>query len=135
MALEPDGRVIVAGYFHPSGNTNQADVTLCRFLPSAPQIGSFTASAYTVTAGSSVTLTAANITDENPGSSVAQVAFYIMVNGSPVQLGNVTHNTDGSWSCAFDTTGYASGTYTLYAQATDNFGALGNPVDLTLTIQ
>jgi uncharacterized delta-60 repeat protein len=135
MALQPDGRVIVAGYYSPSGNTYLKDVALCRFLPSAPQIGSFTASAYTVTAGSSVTLTALNITDENSGSSVTQVAFYIMVNGSPVQLGNVTHNTDGSWSCAFDTTGYASGTYTLYAQATDNYGALGNPVAFTLTIQ
>jgi hypothetical protein len=135
MALEPDGRVIVAGYFHPSGNSNQADVTLCRFLPSAPQIGSFTASAYTVTAGSSVTLTASNITDENSGSSVAQVALYIMVNGNRVQLGYGTHNSDGSWSYVFDTTGYAAGTYTLYAQATDNYGALGNPVALTLTIQ
>jgi uncharacterized delta-60 repeat protein len=135
MAMQPDGRVIVAGYTRPSGTPYPTDVALCRFLPSAPQIGSFTASAYTVTAGSSVTLTASNITDENSGSSVAQVAFYIMVNGNPVQLGNVTHNTDGSWSCAFDTTGYASGTYTLYAQATDNYGALGNPVDLTLTIQ
>jgi uncharacterized delta-60 repeat protein len=132
MALQPDGRVILAGYIASSGIT---DVALCRFLPSAPQIGSFTASAYTVTAGSSVTLTAANITDENSGSSVAQVAFYIMVNGNRVQLGYGTHNSDGSWSYAFDTTGYASGTYTLYAQATDNYGALGNPVALTLTIQ
>jgi uncharacterized delta-60 repeat protein len=135
MALQPDGRVIMAGITRRSGTTFPTDVALCRFLPAAPQIGSFTASNSTVTAGSSVTLTVANITDENPSSNVAQVAFYIMINGSPVLLGYGTHNSDGSWSYAFDTTGYASGTYTLYAQATDNYGALGNPVALTLTVQ
>jgi hypothetical protein len=50
---------------------------LARYLPSAPQIGSFTASPNPVTAGSSVTRTTWNITDGNPTSAVMQTAFYV----------------------------------------------------------
>jgi uncharacterized delta-60 repeat protein len=134
FALQPDGRVLLAGE-GKSTSTGPMDVALARLLTSAPQIGSFTANPNPVTSGSSTTLTVSNITDANPSATVAQVAFYIMVNGNPLLLGYGTHNSDGSWSLAFDTAGYAPGAYTLYAQATDNYGALGNPVDLTLTIQ
>jgi uncharacterized delta-60 repeat protein len=135
FALQPDGRVLLAGNARPTSNTYPVDVALVRFLTSAPQIGSFNANPNPVPSGSTATLTAANITDANPGATVAQVAFYIMIDGSGVLLGEGTQNSDGSWSYAFDTTGYAAGTYTLAAQATDSFGALGNPVALTLTIQ
>jgi uncharacterized delta-60 repeat protein len=135
FALQPDGRVLLAGNARPSSATYPADVALVRFLASAPQIGSFTAAPNPVTSGSTTTLTVSNITDNNPGATVTQVAFYIMINGSGILLGYGTHNSDGSWSYVFDTTGYASGTYTLYAQATDSYGALGNPVALTLTVQ
>jgi uncharacterized delta-60 repeat protein len=135
MALQPDGRVLLAGAARPTSATYPTDIALVRFLASAPQIGSFTANLNPVLSGSTTTLTVSNITDNNPGATVTQVAFYIMVNGSGVLLGYGTHNSDGSWSYAFDTTGYTSGTYTLYAQATDSYGVLGNPVALTLTIQ
>ncbi len=135
LALQPDGRVLLAGYARPTPNTVPTDVALVRFLASAPQIGSFTANPNPVTSGSTTTLAASSITDANPSATVAQVAFYIMIDGSGVLLGNGTHNSDGSWSYAFDTTGYAPGTYTLGAQATDSYTALGNPVSLTLTIQ
>ncbi len=134
MALQPDGRVLLAGYAQPT-STGPIEVALVRFLASAPQIGSFTANPSSVPSGSTTTLTASNITDNNPGATVNQVAFYIMINGSGVLLGYGTENSDGSWSYAFDTTGYASGTYTLAAQATDDYGVFGNPVALTLTIQ
>jgi len=135
LSLQPDGRVLLAGEARPTSATYPTDVALVRFLASAPQIGSFTANPNPVPSGSSTTLTASNLTDYNPGATVSQVAFYIMVNGSGVLLGYGTQNSDGSWSYAFDTTGYASGTYTLFAQATDSDGVLGNPVALTLTIQ
>src|SRR5262249_53419976 len=49
-----------------------------------PQLGSFTASPNKVPAGSSVTLTAANVVALNPGSTVTQVAFYQDSNGDSV---------------------------------------------------
>jgi uncharacterized delta-60 repeat protein len=135
LALQPDGRILLAGYARPTSNPSPTDVALVRFLASAPQIGSFTANPNPVPPGSTTTLSVSNITDNNPGATVAQVAFYIMIDGTGVLLGYGTKNSDGSWSYAFDTTGYAPGTYTLYAQATDSYGVLGNPVALTLTIQ
>ena len=108
---------------------------MARFLPSAPQVGSFAASAYTVSSGSSVTLTASNISDGNPGATVTQVAFYY-VDGSGNQqlLGYGTQTSPGVWTFSF-TVSLAPGSYTLYAQATDSFGAVGDPVALTLTVQ
>jgi uncharacterized delta-60 repeat protein len=135
MALQPDGRVIVAGYVRPSGNTYPTDVALCRFLASAPQVGAFAASASTVTSGSSVTLTASNISDGNPGATVTQVAFYYVdSSGTQQLLGYGTQSSPGVWTFTF-TISLAPGTYTLFAQATDSFGALGDPVALTLTVQ
>jgi uncharacterized delta-60 repeat protein len=135
LALQPDGRVLLAGLARPTSASYPTDVALVRFLASAPQIGSFTGDPNPVLSGSTTTLTASNITDNNPGATVTQVAFYIMIDGSGVLLGYGKKNSDGSWSYAFDTTGYASGTYTLAAQATDSYGVFGNPVALTLTIE
>jgi uncharacterized delta-60 repeat protein len=122
VVIQSDGKILLGG----SG--------LARYLPSAPQIGSFTASAYTVASGSSLTLTATNITDGNPGSSVTQVAFYAQVNGSNTLLGYGTQSSPGTWTFTF-TVSLAPGTYTLFAQATDTFGALGDLAALTLTVQ
>ncbi len=132
LAIQPDGKAVFAG--QAAAGTNSTDFVLFRLLASAPQIGVFSAMPNPVISGSSFTLTAGNITAGNPGASVTQVAYYIVINGNSILLGDGTQNSDGSWSYAFDTTGYAPGTYTLYAQATDSYGAFGNPVALTLAI-
>jgi uncharacterized delta-60 repeat protein len=126
MALEPDGRLVLAG--------TTGEVALVRFLGSAPQVGSFTASPNPVTSGSSLTLTASNITDGNPNSTVTQVAFYY-IDGTGTQqvLGYGTSDGHGNWTLTY-TVGLPAGTYTLYAQATDNYGALGDPLALTLQV-
>jgi uncharacterized delta-60 repeat protein len=134
-ALQSDGRIVLAGGARQTSAPGGWSWALARYLTSAPQIGTFTASSYAPPADGSVTLTASNITDGNPGAAVTQLAFFIMIDGAPQFLGYGTQNSDGSWSYAFDTTGYAPGTYTLYAQATDNYGTVGDPVALTLTIQ
>jgi uncharacterized delta-60 repeat protein len=64
-----DGKIIAAG-----GTLTAFE--LARYLPSQPQIGSFTASPNPVTTGSSLTLSASSITDGNAGSSITEVAFY-----------------------------------------------------------
>ncbi len=135
LALEPDGRLVLAGAAERAVVNPPTDVVLVRFLASAPQIGSFTANPNPVTSGSSTTLTASNITDGNPNSTITQVTFYYFdANGNKVILGYGASDGLGDWILNF-TVNLASGTYTLYAQAQDNYGVLGDPDALTLTVQ
>jgi uncharacterized delta-60 repeat protein len=136
VAIQPDGK-IVAATFANVGNSSMAAFMLARYGASAAQIGSFTASPNPVTAGSSVTLTASNITLADPTSTITQVAFYyIDSSGNQVTLGTVTVSSGGAWTLTSSTGfGLTTGTYTLYAQAEDSDGILGDPLALTLTVQ
>jgi guanyl-specific ribonuclease Sa len=90
---------------------------------SQPTIGSFTVSPTTVTAGTEVTLTASNVSES--GGTISNVTFYLESNGTPgLQIGSDTLVSTGvhsgtSWLVGDYTTGFASGTYTYYAVATD----------------
>lgn len=122
MALEPDGRIVVAGFYE--GTTSE--VVLARFLMTGPRIGSLTASP---AGGGGVTLTASDITDGNPGAIVAQVSFYYFdPGGTKVNLGGGIPDGSGAWSV--DVT-LPPGT-TVYAQAEDSLGAFGDPADILL---
>jgi uncharacterized delta-60 repeat protein len=143
IALQPDGSLVVAGYARPTTNISPTDVDLVRFLGSAPQIGSFTASPSPAPAGSSVTLTAAGISDGNPNSTTTQVAFYLDSNndgkletgsGGDQLLGYGTKQPDGSWTFNWSTTGLTAGTYTLFAQAEDSDGVFGDPFSQSVTL-
>jgi uncharacterized delta-60 repeat protein len=136
LTLEPDGRLVLVGDAQPANavNNHPTDVALVRFLASAPQIGSFTASPNPVTSGSSLTLTASNITDGNPNSIITQVTFYYKdSNGNKVVLGYGTEDSSGNWNLTFNVS-LTAGTYTIYAQAEDNYGVLGDPDSLSLTV-
>ena len=87
-----------------------------------------------MTAGSSLTLTANNITDEIPSATITQVAFYVQINGTNTLLGYGTQSSTGVWTLTF-TVNLAPGTYTLYAQAEDGYGIFGDLVALALTVQ
>jgi uncharacterized delta-60 repeat protein len=135
MALEPDGRLLLAGTDALNNPNGPTEVALVRFLGSAPQVGSFTASPNPVASGSSTTLTASNISDGNPNYTIKQVAFYyIDGTGTKQVLGYGTADGLGNWVLSF-TVNLAPGTYTLYAQAEDGYGAFGDPLALTLTVQ
>src|SRR5262249_15510204 len=134
LAIAPDGRFVVAG-------TLSGAFSAARFLASAPQIGSFTASPNPVTAGGNVTLTASSITDTNPNSTITQVALYVDSNndgilepGTDTLLGYAAQTSPGVWTFTF-TVNLAPGTYTLFTQAEDTYGAFGDPVLLALTVQ
>jgi hypothetical protein len=85
-----------------------------------------------VTAGSIVTLTAGNVAPLNPGSTVTQVAFYVDSNGDGVldtgdtRLSGTLTQSAGTWTLGLDTTGWALGTYKLFAQAEDSYGAFSD---------
>jgi uncharacterized delta-60 repeat protein len=129
LALEPDGRIVAAG----SLLTSTGGFALARFIDYGPEVGSFTASPNPVTAGSSLTLTAGNISDEIPGAAITQVAFYVQINGTNTLLGNGTQSSAGVWTLTF-TVNLTPGTYTLNAQAEDNYGFFGDPNTLTLQV-
>jgi uncharacterized delta-60 repeat protein len=130
MALEPDGRIIVGG----SALTSTGGFALARFVAYGPEVGSFTASPDTVTAGSSLTLTASNISDEVLSATITQVTFSVQINGTNTLLGQGTQSSTGVWTLTF-TVNLAPGTYTLYAQAEDSYGILGDPLAWKLTVQ
>jgi uncharacterized delta-60 repeat protein len=129
VQIERDGRaVFVTNNYGPF-----------RLLSSAPQIGSFTANPNPAPAGSTVTLSATGLTDGNPGATVTQVAFYADTNGDGVLDAGDTligygTNASGTWTLNWSTIGYAAGTYTLFAQASDNLGAVGDPDLLNLQL-
>jgi uncharacterized delta-60 repeat protein len=139
-ALEPNGTIVVAG----GGNvvaTGAPCIFLARYLPSEPEIGSFTTSPNPVTSGSTTTLTVSGITDVNPNASIPQVAFYLDSNhdgvletGSDTLIGYATQTSPGLWTLNY-TVNLAAGTYTLFAQAEDNYGLFSNPFALSLTVQ
>jgi hypothetical protein len=106
-------------------------------LPDEPLIGSLTASANPVSAGSSLTVTASNITDANPGASITQLAIYVEnADGSNTLLGYGTQSQTipGTWTFTVATSGWPSGAHTLFAQAKDSDGVLGDPLAITETL-
>jgi len=103
------------------------------FITQRPQIGSFTASAATVSAGDSFTLTASDITDPNPGATITQVGLWVNgFGGQPNWL--ATETSRGVWTYTFDTTGWTPGTYTFYAQAVDSYGVPSSVVAVTVQV-
>ncbi len=133
VAVQPDGKIIAAGRIGSSGSS-KANFVVARYLPSQPVIGSFTASPNPVTAGSSLTLTASNITDGNPSSTITQVTYYyIDSTGTRQVLGMGTQTSPGVWTLTF-TVELASGNYTIFAQAKDSYGVFGDPLALSLQV-
>jgi uncharacterized delta-60 repeat protein len=132
VLIQPDGKIVAAGYTTING---KVDYMLARYLPSEPEIGSFTANPNPVTSGSTTTLTVSNITDGNPNSTITQVAFFYYDNtGAPHVLGYGTQTSPGVWTLNY-TVNLSAGTYTIYAQDEDSYGVFGDPFALTLTVQ
>jgi hypothetical protein len=73
------GKIVVVGR---ASNGTKDNFLVARYLPSEPEIGPFTANPNPVTGASCTTLTASNITDGNPSSTITPVAFYVQVNGT-----------------------------------------------------
>ncbi|MGN6369261.1 MAG: hypothetical protein ACTHN5_13450 [Phycisphaerae bacterium] len=102
-----------------------------------PTIGSFTVSPTTVQAGATVTLTAGNVSET--GGSISTVNFYRETNGtagfqtSDTLVGSGTAN-GSTWTLNTPTAGFAAGTYTYYAVATDGTSHTSAASSATLTV-
>jgi hypothetical protein len=140
--LAAAGNDFVAVWGMPNGSsTDQASIFFRRATAVRPQIGSFTASPHPESAGASLTLTAANVVDLDPGSTVTQVAFYqdsngdgVLESGTDTFLGYGVQTSPGVWTLTFSTAGLTGGTYTLFAQAEDSYGVFSTPLPLTLVV-
>jgi uncharacterized delta-60 repeat protein len=139
VALEPDGRIVVAGS-QDYRTTGHYSFALARFLSAGPQVGSFTTSLNPAPVGSHLTLSASRLTDAIPAAIITQVAFYVDSNGdgilepgSDTLLGNSAQTSPGIWALTFTIT-LTPGTYTLFAQAEDSYGVFGDPVAFTLQV-
>ena len=111
------------------------------YLPGStatPAIGSFSASPATVAAGATVTLTAANVAE--PGGSIANVKFYRETDGTAgLQTGGDTlvgtgTATGTTYAVSAATAGFAAGTYTYYAVATDSVGTASATATTAVTV-
>src|SRR5205085_12057879 len=98
-----------------------------------PAVGALSDNPDPVAAGNSLTLAASNVTDDG---TIASVSFYRESNNEPgLQVGDqgdtlvtsTSTNNGGFWSVAIPTTNLPAGTYTYYAQATDEAGLIGKP--------
>ena len=128
IAATGKGTFVIAWVGNGSGDNN--GVFLQRFA-GTPLVGSFTDSAATATDGSALTLTASNFTDPNAGATITQVAFYATdSNGNQYLIGYGTQTSPGVWTLTY-TVNLAPGSYTLFAEATDSDGVLGDPLALT----
>jgi uncharacterized delta-60 repeat protein len=132
VVLQTNGKILAGGDIVVGSNDN---FVLARYLPSEPEIGSFTANPNPVTSGSSETFTVSNITDGNAGATITQVAFYYYDStGAKHTLGTATQTNPGVWTMTF-TVNLTAGGYTIYAQAEDSYGVFGDPLGLSLTVQ
>jgi uncharacterized delta-60 repeat protein len=130
VAVEPDGKVVLAGKTGPVGGS-AAYPCLARFLPPNTKIGSFTATQ--ASAGSPVAFTAWTIMDSNPTATITQVAFYYLDSNNNPVLVNYGTQSSGVWTLSAALT---TGSYKFFAVAQDSNGALSDPSPtVTLTVQ
>jgi uncharacterized delta-60 repeat protein len=130
LAIQADGRIVAVGY-------SSSPSVVARYLP-GPEIGTLTASASALASGSSLTLTSSSLSDGDPSGSgyatVTQVAFYAVDNSNNQTLLGYGTSSNGVWTLNY-TVSLASGSYTLFAQATDSDGIIGDSAFLSLTVQ
>lgn len=117
---------------------NTLNILVHSGVDTAPVIGSLSLSSGSVSAGTSVTLTASNITATT--GTIDAVRFVLDTNGngqydtSDTVLGTSTTVSGSASSLKIGTAGYASGTYTILAAAKNSAGDWSSWVATTLTV-
>jgi uncharacterized delta-60 repeat protein len=140
VAVQGDGKIVAAGSTLPVGGDGYDDLALARFLPPNTKICSATANPNPVPGGTTVILSASNILNSNPTSTITQVTFYLdsnddgMLDSGDSCLGSGTQTSPGAWTFNYDTTLLTPGSYTLFVQATDSYGILSDPLVISLTV-
>ena len=132
LAVQPDGKLVVAGYILPPGSSTFT-TALARFLPPNTKIGSFSG----LSAGGSVTLSASNIMNSYPTSTISQVNFYLQNPDLSLTLVGTGTDNNGTWTFTFSETTYgltSGNAYTFVAQAVDSNGVFSDPVTVSFQV-
>ena len=137
VALQPQGDFVVA--WSGAGPLGKG-IYAARFInETLPTVGTFTDSPDPITPGDQLTLAASGVSDDG---TVTGVAFYRETNGvAGLQVGfqgdahlvTQTQVVGGVWTVMIPTAGL-SGTYTYWAQATDDSGLAGASASTTNTV-
>jgi hypothetical protein len=126
-----EGRFALPSELSPTPKGTLVPTSAENHLPNGSVVG---ATAFTATGpDSSATLPGLSLTGANPNNTITQVAFYVTSNGSDVLLDSGTQTNPGVWTFTL-TVNLSPGTYTLYAQAEDSYGVLGDSLALSLQV-
>jgi hypothetical protein len=98
-------------------------------LSTPPTIGTFAVNPLAENPGTSVTLSASNVTDT--AGIVTGVNFYRLNGAVKTLLGAGTLDASGNWTLSISTAGLAVGTYIYRAVATNNFKQNSKPATTT----
>lgn len=96
-----------------------------------PVVGAFTVNPSSSPAGTSITLTASNLSSPDVGGAITGVSFYRESNGNSglqtgsdgdLLIGSASKNASGNWTLSANTDSLFTGSYLYYAVVTDNYG-------------
>jgi hypothetical protein len=141
IAMNEAGNAVIGWTETSSSGLGLSDVYAKRYsLDATPTVGALTNNPDPVASGNSLTLSASNVTDDG---SVSSVSFYRESNNEPglqfgpggdALVGSTSTNNGGFWLINISTTGLSAGTYTYYAQATDDAALTGAPAFTSSTV-
>jgi hypothetical protein len=139
--MDDGGRFVIAWASLGQVAPNNRDVFAQRHGPAlTPTVGALTDTPDPVAHGDTITLTATGAADDE---AVDRVSFHRETNGiaglqvgfgGDLLVGTDPNPTAGVASAIVPTTGLGNGTYTYWAQATDNEGFPGAPASTTNTV-
>ncbi len=141
VAMDASGDFVVAWQSYAQDGSNLG-VYAQRYGPrNTPTVGTLSDIPDPVTGGNSFTLSASGVVSN--GRTVSSISFYRESNGEPglqvgaegdTFVGTTNSNIGGFWSVNVSTVGLPAGTYTYWAQATDDTGLTGAPASTTNTV-
>ncbi len=139
LAVADDGRFVIAwGSIGQDGDG--MGIYARRYSAGSPVVGTLVDAPDPISSGNTLTLDASDVTDDG---IVTSVSFYRESNGQAglqvgfqgdTLVGTDTTEVGGTWSVNVSTTGLAAGTYTYWAQATDDAGLTGAPASTTNSV-
>jgi hypothetical protein len=141
VAMDAEGEFVVAWTSYGQDGSSSGVYAQRYGTRSTPTVGTLSDIPDPVTGGNSITLSASGVSAAE--GTVTSVSFYRESNGEPglqvgvegdTLVGTDTTESGGFWSVSASTAGLPGGTYTYWAQATDDVGLTGAPAATTNTV-
>jgi hypothetical protein len=140
VAMDRDGDFVTAWDSDTQDGSGLGIYAQRYVVQRTPTVGSLADSPDPLPEGDPLTLSASNVTDDG---TITSVSFYRESNGvaglqvglqGDTLVGTANAHIGNVWSVNVPTSGLAPGTYTYWAQATDDLGLIGTPASTTNTV-